>query len=482
MLALNEAERAKLWKHLVYAIETYTTGVQNARVAPELDLTKVRELIRSFTFEVPRDPIEAINFVLQGLWQQQVHTPHPRYFGLFNPAATTMGIAADMLVAAFNPQLAAWSHAPFAAEIEVHLVRKFGECFGYDSSAIDGTFTSGGAEANHTAILTALVEAFPDFPRKGLRGLHGQPRLYVSEQTHHSILKAARFCGLGTDAVQKVGVNERRQMDPMLLASQIVEDRAAGFLPFLVIATAGSTNAGTIDPLVPIADVAAKQNLWLHVDAAWGGAAMLVPELRPLLAGIERADSITFDTHKQLSVPMAAGLYLTRHPDVLGRTCTIAADYMPRDARDLDIVDPFVHSLQWSRRFIGLKVFMSLAVAGWQGYENALRHQTAMGERLRTELIASRWKIINDTKLPVVCFVDEQKKGEGSSAYVNSIAQMVISSGRAWISTTQLGNTSVLRACITNYRTRPDDIAALVEALNTARQQVATRAPAPVSA
>ncbi|MGH9843553.1 MAG: pyridoxal phosphate-dependent decarboxylase family protein [Blastocatellia bacterium] len=186
------------------------------------------------------------------------------------------------------------------------------------------------------------------------------------------------------------------------------KDRGDGFAPFMVVATAGTTNAGIVEPIAEIADVAANEGLWFHVDAAWGGAAVLVPELRQVLEGIERADSITFDAHKWLSVPMAAGLYLTCHQDILNRTCRITTDYMPRDATGLDVIDPYVHSLQWSRRFIGLKVFLSLAVAGWDGYERTLRHQAAMGDLLRQRLVASKWKVINQTRLPVVCFVDEE--------------------------------------------------------------------------
>jgi len=238
------------------------------------------------------------------------------------------------------------------------------------------------------------------------------------------------------------------------------------------VATGGTTNAGIVEPIAEIADIAADEGLWFHVDAAWGGAAVLVPELRHVLEGIERADSITFDAHKWLSVPMAAGLYLTRHKDILNRTCRITTGYMPRDAADLDVIDPYVHSLQWSRRFIGLKVFLSLAVAGWDGYEATIRHQAAMGDLLRRELEASKWKIVNKTRLPVVCFVDEESAGGESAAYLDRIADTVVSSGRGWISTTRLdANTPVLRACVTNYRTEAEDVVALVQVLNEARRQ-----------
>lgn len=474
MLMLDEEQRQELWRFVFGAIENYAKNVEQARVAPLLDIEALRAFLKPFDFAQPIEPVQAARLVVEGLWQHQVHTPHPRYYGLFNPAPTTMGIAADTLVAAFNPQLAAWSHSPLASEIEWHLIRTFGSRFGYDPSETDGTFTSGGAEANHTALLTALVHAFPDFARLGVRGLASQPTLYASSQSHHSLIKAAMLCGLGREAVREIPVNEDLQMDVGQLASQIEQDRRAGFAPFLVVATAGTTNAGVIDPVAEAGQVASDERLWFHVDAAWGGAAALVEEMRPLLTGIERADSITFDAHKWLSVPMAAGLYITRHKDILSQTCRIETAYMPRDAAGLDIIDPFAHSLSWSRRFTGLKVFLSLAVAGWEGYAEAIRHQTAMGELLREELRASAWEIVNRTPLPVVCFRDERHADEGRMRnYLEAIVREVIASGEAWISTTQLdGETTVLRACITNYRTAPSDVRALRETLDGARRRL----------
>jgi glutamate/tyrosine decarboxylase-like PLP-dependent enzyme len=376
-------------------------------------------------------------------------------------------------VAAFNPQLAAWSHSPLAIEIEQHLVRALGARFGYDPAHCDGTFASGGMEANHTAVLTALVQAFPEFSRLGVRALAAQPVLYASAEAHHSLLKAARLCGLGTDAVHVIPVEESLRMDPEALASRIAQDRGQGFAPFLVAATAGTTSAGAIDPLPAIAELAAREKLWLHVDAAWGGAAALVPELRPLLDGIEQADSITFDAHKWLSVPMGAGIYFTRHRDILDRTFRIAETYMPREAAELDVINPFMHSIQWSRRAIGLKVFLSLAVAGWEGYAAAIRHMVAMGGLLREQLEASGWQVVNKTPLPLCCFVDQRHADGRSAAYLHAVAMNVVGSGKAWISTTRLANSMpVLRACITNYRTSADDIAALIGALEEARKQL----------
>jgi glutamate/tyrosine decarboxylase-like PLP-dependent enzyme len=434
-----------------------------------LDPAGLRAMLEPFDFAAPLSPEAAIDFVAEGLRRHQVHVAHPRYFGLFNPAPSTMGIAADALVAAFNPQLAAWSHSPLAVEIEQHLVIAFGVRFGYAPRACDGTFTSGGAEANHTALLTALMHVFPAMDRAGLRALPGQPVFYASSECHHSLLKAARLCGLGTDALHEIPVNDRLQMDEDALLAVIARDRADGLLPFMVVATAGTTAAGIVDSLNSLADIAVRERIWYHVDAAWGGAAVLVPELRPVLAGIERADSITFDAHKFLSVPMGASMILTRHRDVLDRTFRIQTGYMPREAAGMEVIDPYAHSMQWSRRFIGLKLFLTLAVAGWEGYAETLREQVLLGDQLRRQLAASDWEVVNHTHLPVVCFRDGRHGRGGPGADPADIVRKVLSSGEAWISTARIGSQVVLRACITNYRTGPEDVDALVQVLNEAR-------------
>src|SRR5579884_321386 len=456
--------RSALWRQIADIIEHHAQHVDELRVAPQLDPAAIRAMLEPCDFSRPLSPNEAVALAAVGLTEHQVHTPHPRYYGLYNPAPTTMGIAADALAAAFNPQIAAWSHSPFAAEVERRLVRALGARFGF--SETDGAFASGGAEANHTAVVVALSAAFPEFNAAGLRNLPAQPVLYTSSEAHHSFRKAARMCGIGTDAVREIGVDASLRLRPDELEAAIIADRASGLAPFLIAATAGTTNAGAIDPLPECAAIAHRHGLWLHVDAAWGGAAALVAELRPLLEGIERADSITFDAHKWLSVPMGAGIFVTRHVEAMERAFRVQTTYMPRDAAGLDIVDPHQHTMQWSRRFTGLKVFLSLLVAGWDGYARALRHQTAMGDRLRLELVRSGWRIDNDTPLPVICFSDP------GGADPHRIAMQVVGSGEAWISTTVLaGGRTVLRACITNYRTTGEDVMALIGALGRAREK-----------
>jgi O-6-methylguanine DNA methyltransferase len=469
-LLLEPGERDRMWQSLVEAVETYLARVRELPVSAEPTPEAARQLVGRFDFAHPMAPEEAIRLAADSLSRTQVHTPHPRYFGLFNPTPTTVGIAADALVAAFNPQLAHWKHNPFAVESERFLIRELGLRFGYAPATIDGVMASGGSEANHTALLAALAHAFPKLEADGLRGLGVPPMFYVSAEGHHSFHKAARLCGLGNRACREIPVDGDLRMQTPALESAIREDRRNGFAPFLVVGTVGTTNAGAIDPLAEIAAIAARENIWFHADAAWGGAAALVPELRPLLCGIESADSVTLDAHKWLSVPMGAGIFLTRHREILHKTFHISAAYVPPRAAEIETADPYEGSMQWSRRFSGLKVFLSLAVVGWDGYAAILRRMVNMGAQLRRELEASDWQVVNSTPLPICCFRD---RASSEAGYVEAIAREVIRSGKAWISTTRLrGSNPVLRACITSYRTSTEDLRILLAALNDARAKL----------
>ncbi|MEZ5354707.1 MAG: pyridoxal-dependent decarboxylase [Bryobacteraceae bacterium] len=462
-LLLDPDQRQKLWLRVGEIIERYACHVGELPVSPVLDPDAVRALLAPFDFETPCPPVEMVDWVETHLSRFQVHPPHPRYYGLYNPAPAAMGIAGDALAAAFNPNLAAWSHSPLAVEIELHLIRAFAARFGYSPSEAAGSFCSGGAEANHTALAVALTRAFPQFPGDGARALDGDPVFYASAECHHSFLKAAGLSGIGRRALRPIPVDGSLRMIPAALEAAVAEDRAAGRIPFMAIGTAGTTNAGAIDPLPEIAALCVRERLWFHVDAAWGGAAAFSRSLRPLLQGIERADSITFDAHKWMSVPMGAGVYITRHPEHLTRAFRTPTAYMPKEAAGLDVSDLHLLSMQWSRRFTGLKVFLSLAAAGWDGYEETVDRMAAIGDLLRRELRRAGWNILNHTPLPIVCF-----DGGGS---VDSIARAVVASGEAWISTTVLaGSTRALRACITNYRTDDQDVRALIASLDTARR------------
>jgi len=395
-----------------------------------------------------------------------VHATHPRYFGLFNPSVHPAAAAGEALAAVWNPQLAVWSHAPAANEIERHVLRFLLSRLGLSPDAFAASFTTGGAEANLSAVLAALASAYPKWAEQGIAGLPGRVGIYVSTESHDSLTKVARMTGLGRGTLRPVAVDASFRMDPTALGTRMDRDRRRGRRPLMVVGTAGTTGAGAVDPLPELAAVAERAGAWFHVDAAWGGSAALSPRLAPVLEGIDRADSITWDAHKWLSVPMGAGMFFCRHPDAVARAFSVRASYMPGSVRETR--DPYLATVQWSRRFIGLKLFAMLAEIGAAGVAAMVEHQARMGERLRAMLAADGWAIVNDTPLPVVCFTHPRIEAGVTTTY--AVAKAVLATGEAWISTVRPGEPPVdaLRACITSYRTEEDDLSALLEVLDGA--------------
>jgi aromatic-L-amino-acid/L-tryptophan decarboxylase len=455
----DAAIRGDAYGRLAALVERHWEEVEQLAVAPAASATEFDEHVRGFDFASPVPLLELLESVAGLLRTGIVHTTHPRYFGLFNPTPAFAGVLGDALVAAFNPQLAVTSHAPAAAAIERHVVTFLAGCLRVPEAI--GSFTSGGAEANLTALLVARERHFPQATEKGFAGVADRPTLYVSAEAHHSLVKAAGMSGLGHWAVRSIPVRDDLKLDLAALRATIERDRGEGRCPFLVVATAGSTAAGVIDPLPELADLCEQAGLDLHVDAAWAGAVSLSPRLRPLLAGIERADSVTIDAHKWLSAPMGAGVFLTPHREALTRAFRVETNYMP----SAEEADPYLMSPQWSRRFIGLKVFMALAAVGRDGYARQIEKDCRLGDRLRARLRENGWQLVNSTPLPVVCFIPPTSERGASTEELARIAGQVNTSGVAWISVAQLAGRPALRACITSYRTTESDIDTLCAAL-----------------
>jgi aromatic-L-amino-acid/L-tryptophan decarboxylase len=454
------AERGRAYTQLTELIERHLVEVGDLRVAPAAPYEEFEERLRGFDFGAPVPLGELVEAAGAQLREGIVHTSHPRYFGLFNPAPTFAGVLADALVATFNPQLAATSHAPAAVAIERRVLSFLGDCLGLPDAT--GTFTSGGAEANLTGLLLALERHFPEATEHGLAAVGERPTFYVSGEAHDSFVKAARITGLGQRAARSVPVGDDLRLDVEALRSAVERDRAAGERPFLVVATAGTTAGGIVDPIAAIAEVCEEHGLHLHVDAAWAGSVALSERLRPVLRGIERADSVTVDAHKWLSAPMGAGIFLTRHGRDLTSTFRVAAGYMP----SAESTDPYLTSAQWSRRFIGLKVFMSLAAAGRAGYTAQIERDCRLGDRLRERLRERGWQIVNETPLPVVCFVPGDRAADADE--LGRIAAAVEASGDAWISVARLDGHPALRACVISHRTTEADLDALCDSLERA--------------
>ena len=438
----------RAFHELIRAAETAADQVAKGPVTTDVGADEVRRALAHYDFVEPQPLLDLTRDVTQMLAQWTVHVTHPRYFGLFNPSVSIAGVVADTIAAIYNPQLASWSHAPAAQEIERHVLRWVGSKLGITEFA---NFTSGGAEANQTALLCALARFHPGWRKRGVRG---RTAMLVTSESHHSFAKAAVMAGLGTDAVRQVGVDRDGRMDLDDLAAKVKR-----WKPFLVVGTAGTTSSGVIDPLGGIADILRNRNTWFHADAAWGGAAAVSPSLRRHLDGIERADSITCDAHKWFSVPMGAGMFFTRHRDAVEHAFAVETPYMPARLAGTD--HPFETTMQWSRRFIGLKVFLTIAELGERGLAARIEHQARMGDYLRKALASAGWKVVNRTPLPLVCFTRVRLDIDG-------FLRRLLSKQVAWMSPVRIaGGPSVVRACITSFRTTEREIDAVVEGMGT---------------
>lgn len=468
-LDVNADDRAKLWHALIEGIEDYlgnpTSMNTRSRAADaDADQLMVDQLMAAFDFDRPVASADALDLALRGLRDLQPHSRHPRSFGLFDAAPTTMSVIGDTLAATFNACLATREGSPFGAAAERKLIAAFGRRFGYPPGEIDGIVTSGGSEANLSALLMALSHRLPGYPEAGLAGMAKSPVVYVTPEAHPSVPRAARLTGLGAASVREVPTDDVLRMDLASLEKMIVADRCAGIVPLAIVLTAGTTGSGVIDPIDGAADIAARYGVWLHVDAAWGGAAALLPEPDPAFRGLDRSDSLTFDPHKWMSVPLGLGLLLTRHRGLLERTFAVGSTFVDNDDRE---PEPFTRSLRWSRGFAALKLLLPLSVSGWSGFEETLRYQVRLGHELRCRLAESGWQIVNDTPLPLVCFVPESRAEQGPDQ-LRFIANTINSAGDARIFVVKTGGRHVLRACVTNYATTEADVIVLVHLLGDA--------------
>ena len=432
-------------------VATLASDMASGPIVPAVGPLEIRDYLGSrydFTKPVALDEVTADVERMLRTWQ--VHVTHPRYFGLFNPSVTLASVIADTLVAMYNPQLATWRTSPAANEIERHTLAWLTGKFGLPA-ATSATFTTGGAEANLSAVIVALTRAFPGYGEDGLRCLSAPPTLYLTHEAHHSFNKIAHMTGIGRRSLRMVATDRDLRMDLGDLARQVAEDRRNGFAPVMVVGTAGTTAAGAIDPLPELARLCRAEDLWLHVDAAWGGAAILSPRLRGHLAGIDAADSITCDAHKWFSVPMGAGMFFCRHPDAVREAFRAETSYMPgRTAGPVD--DPYTSTVQWSRRFIGLKLFLALAHHGESGYIEMIEHQARMGDVLRESVQRAGWRVVNRSPLPLVCFT---RDGLVARDFLAALYERQI----AWMSEVRLGDQApVVRACVTSFRTQESDI------------------------
>ncbi len=415
--------------------------------------------LRAWDFESSGKLQDVLVWVVEQMVEGVVHVDHPRYFGLFNPAPSFPAQCAERVVAAFNPQLATHVTSPFPVAVEAHLIARIAERAGFAATA-GGHFTNGGSEANATAMVCALTHADQAFGEQGARAFARPPAIYVSEAAHLAWLKIAHQVGIGRSAVRLIATDGAGRMDAAALGGRIAADEQAGFLPVMIVSTAGTTGAGMIDPVEACTGLARRHGAWHHVDAAWGGAALFSDRLRPLLDGLSTADSVTIDAHKWLATTMGCGIVLTAHPGVQNQAFHASMPCMPSAADELD---PYVNTVQWSRRFLGLRLFVALACSGWDGYASYLERAVELAATLAAMLRAQGWSIINRSELAVLCARPPQ-----GSAPVAALCAAVVRSGQAWVSPVAFEGEATVRICITSGETTGADLTRLVAALSSA--------------
>jgi len=431
--------------------------IQAGRVTPTIDMAAFREELKTYDFGKPRPLEDLLRWTLERMEHGIVQMANPRYFGLFNPGASFPAQCADRIAGLFNPQLASSGSSPAPVELERHVIRAVAQRAALGDEAT-GHFATGGSEANYTALLSALTGAHPKFAGDGARAFAGPVKFYTSRDCHIAWLKVAHQAGVGRAALRLIDTDGRGRMDPRALTQAIAADRAEGSVPVMVVATAGTTGAGMIDPLHACADIARQEHLWYHIDAAWGGAALASNRLRPVLAGIERADSITIDAHKWLATTMGCAIFITRHGHLLSEAFHASTSFMPSSVSG---VDPYLNSVQWSRRFLGLRLFLALASAGWEGLGAHVERSVEVVARVKERLVASGWTVANDSELAVLDAVPPAELGD-----VRELVRRVVAGGRAWVAPTTFEGRDVVRICATNGETTLEDVNALIAALN----------------
>ena len=441
-----------IFSKLQTVTENYYSGLSDLSIVPKRTVSEIRNYLENRNLEHGENIENTLEDILPWMQEGNIHVPHPGYFGLFNPATSFSAVVGDYLTALFNPQMAAYSHAHFSNEVEKLLIQFYIEKMKWPSTAT-GHFTSGGSDANFTGVLCALAHHFPEYLTEGLIGLKAKPRFYVSMLAHNSFDKIAKNAGLGTSAVYKIPLKDDFSLDISALKNQIKLDKDLGYHPFLIVGTAGSTPIGSIDPLPALAEIAKKEKMWLHVDAAWAGGAIISSVIAGQLEGIELADSVTADAHKWLSVPMGAGMFFCKYPDTVYKTFKTEALYMPSQNNQ----DPYQNSLLWSRRFIGLKVYMAFRVKGALKMAEEIEKQLYLADYLADGLIKRGWKLPVKSALGVIVFTHD-KLANMSSAELAAFHKRIIENGNTWFSILKLKEKEYFRACITSIHTEEQHI------------------------
>jgi glutamate/tyrosine decarboxylase-like PLP-dependent enzyme len=401
------------------------------------------------------------------------HSAHPRFFGYVSSPGNAVNAMGSMVASALNINVTGWRSAPVGTEIERLTIRWLQEMIGFPTSA-GGLLVSGGSMANFAGLAAARSAKAPgDVVRDGLGG--ARMRLYVSEEGHFSVRKAAAMLGIGTANVRSVRTNDRQQMDLEDLARRLREDRAAGYLPFCVVAAAGTVASGAVDPIAAIAKFARAENLWLHVDGAYGGFAALAPGARQLFEGIAEADSVALDPHKWLYLPMGSGCVLYRDPETARATFSANAEYTR--VMGLEHDEAFVfwdYGPELSRPFRALDLWLLVKTVGARALGEAIAENIACAKYFE-ELVRGTddFEMLAPVELSIFCFRYRPRGFAGNLDTLNESTMLALQrAGSSYVSNARIAGKFALRGCVLNYRTTRRDMEVLLEDVRRAAGSV----------
>ncbi len=445
----NSAE----FKRAAYAhadwIANYFENVRDNRVLP---LVQPGEFAASLPESAPEhgESFEAILGDFQSsvfpaltLWN------HPRFFAWFSVSSTPPSVLADFLAAAVNVNAMLWKSSPAATELEQVTLRWLRQWLGLDDNLFGIIY-----DTASIAVLQAIGAAreYID-PECRVKGMRPGMTIYVSEQTHFSAEKAAITLGFGQENVRKIGVDDLFRMRVDLLENAILEDLAAGKRPCCIVASVGSTSTSAIDPIPDIAGLAERHRIWLHIDAAYGGSAAILPEMRHIFSGVERADSLVFNPHKWLYVSIDCSILYTRHPGIFRRASSVSAEVI-RTPEDEKVVNYNEYGVQLGRRFRALKLWYVMRYYGRQGIVALLRESIRLGQLLKT-LVESddEFELAAPVPFSLVCF-----RHRSDNVINRQLLAEINTSGKAFLSHTILNGNYVLRFAIGNFQTSEADV------------------------
>jgi amino acid adenylation domain-containing protein len=469
---LNSQARHELGSRLIDVVDNYFGSLPDRPVQVAAE-QRVHSQRLSRIPETGDDAVKVFDGLCRELIDSGFHIPSAHYLGMMNPTPTYVAFLAESLVAALNPQLATVARSQLASAIEAETVGWIGELVGW-SSEFSGTFTTGGNEANFSALALALSRGFPGVVENGVAACAAQPVLYASVEGHHSLDKSTGLLGLGRRALRRIPVNDSLQLNVEELAAAIERDLAAGNTPFCVVGTAGTTSSGAIDQLPLIAEICRRHDIWFHVDGAYGAAVLFSDRHRHLVRGIEHADSITLDPHKWLAMPFSAGLMLTRHPELLAPTFSVPCPYLQKTAES-NLPDNLSISAQWSRRMNSLKLWLTLKVHGRRAYQELVDRQIELARCFAQWVAASDiFELAAPQVLPILNLrlrapgISDQEMGALHAAIIEEVNR----DGQRWISGATVNGKSVIRTMIISYLTGERHLEGLQEALQAAALKI----------